>query len=147
MGDAARQAQADLGLEENRVIGEYAAGSQVEDHDDTFMPRFLYAFWRLCEQRIAVTDQAEVNHSARVLAGRASVSPEVRIVRLRRAEQSSEGSHPGREWHHRWVVRMHKVRQWYPSEQQHKILYHGPYVKGPDDKPFLEGETVRGLIR
>lgn len=147
MGDAARRTEADLGLEENRVIGEYAVGSQVEDHDDTFMPRFLYAFWRLCEQRLAAVDQAEVNHSARVLAERAEVSPEVRIVRLRRAEQSGEASQPGREWHHRWVVRMHKVRQWYPSEQQHKIIYRGPYVKGPEDKPFLEGETVRGLIR
>ena len=147
MGDAARQAEADLGLEENRVTGEYAVGSQVEDQDDTFMPRFLYAFWRLCEQRIAAAEQAGVNHSARVLAERARVSPEVRIVRLRRAEQSGEAGHPGREWHHRWVVRMHKVRQWYPSEQQHKILYRGPYVKGPEDKPFLEGETVRGLIR
>ena len=146
MGDSARRTEADLGLED-RVIGEYAAGSQVEDHDDTFMPRFLYAFWRLCEQRIATTDQAEVNHSARVLAERANVSPEVRIVRLRLAEQSGEPGHPGREWHHRWVVRMHKVRQWYPSEQQHKIIYRGPYVKGPEDKPFLEGETVRGLIR
>jgi hypothetical protein len=34
-----------------------------------------------------------------------------------------------------------------PSEQQHKIIYRGPYVKGPEDKPFLEGETVWGLIR
>jgi hypothetical protein len=147
MGDAARQQHADLGLEENRVIGEYVPGSQVEDRDDTFMPRFLYAFWRLCEQRIAVADHAEVNHSARVLAERAGVSPEVRIIRLRRTDQAAGTGQPGREWHHRWVVRMHKVRQWYPSKGQHKIIYRGPYVKGPDDKPFLEGETVRGLIR
>ncbi|TDP93025.1 hypothetical protein [Labedaea rhizosphaerae] len=53
----------------------------------------------------------------------------------------------GRDWHHRWVARMHKVRQWYPSEQRHKVIYHGPYVKGPDDKPLLAGETVTGLVR
>ncbi len=45
------------------------------------------------------------------------------------------------------VVRMHKVRQWYPSIQQHKVIYRGPYVKGPEDKPLLGGETVRGLVR
>jgi hypothetical protein len=50
-------------------------------------------------------------------------------------------------WHHRWVVRMHKVRQWYPSEQRHKVIYRGPYLKGPDDKPLLGGETVRSLIK
>ena len=82
-----------------------------------------------------------------MLAERASVSPDVRIVRLRRAEQTGESRHPGREWHHRWVVRMHKVRQWYPSEQRHKVLYRGPYIKGPEGKPMLGGETVHGLIR
>lgn len=44
------------------------------------------------------------------------------------------------------VVRMHKVRQWYPSEQRHKVIHRGPYINGPHDKP-LGGETVRGLVR
>lgn len=35
----------------------------------------------------------------------------------------------------------------YPSEQCHKVPYRGPYVKGPADKPLLDGETVRGLVR
>ena len=48
-------------------------------------------------------------------------------------------------WNHRWVVRMHKVRQWYPSEQRHNMIYRGPYVKGPEDKPLLWGEVVRRL--
>jgi hypothetical protein len=52
-----------------------------------------------------------------------------------------------KDWQHRWVVRMHKVRQWYPSLQRHKVIYRGPYIKGPDDKPLLGGETVRGLTR
>jgi hypothetical protein len=51
------------------------------------MPNFLFAFWRLCEQRIAVSEHAPVNHSAQVLADRAGIPPQVRIVRLRRAEQ------------------------------------------------------------
>ncbi len=42
---------------------------------------------------------------------------------------------------------MHKVRQWYPSLGQHKVIYRGPYLKGPEDKPLLDGETVRGLTR
>ena len=47
----------------------------------------------------------------------------------------------------RMLVRMHKVRHWYPTEQRHKIIYRGPYVKGPADKPLLGGEVVRSMTR
>jgi hypothetical protein len=74
--------------------------------------------------------------------------PQVRIVRLRRADQQSTEPAAGeREWKHRWTVRMHKVNQWYPSEGRHKVIYRGPYVKGPEGKPMLDGETVHGLVR
>lgn len=78
---------------------------------------------------------------------RAGVDPDVRIVQLRHAENQLNTTPGNREWKHRWVVRMHKVRQWYPSEQRHKIIYRGPYIKGPEDKPLLGGETVRALVR
>jgi len=42
---------------------------------------------------------------------------------------------------------MHKVRQWYPSEHRHKVIYRGPYIKGPADKPLLGGEVLRNLTR
>ncbi|TQM78153.1 hypothetical protein FHX81_0403 [Saccharothrix saharensis] len=145
-GRQAREEVQELGFEEERVIGEYTPGSEIDDHDDTFAMRFLYAFWRLCEQRIVVTDPAEVRHSARVAAAKAGVSPEVRVARLRTTaspgEADSGAGEPGRQWRHRWVVRMHKVRQWYPSEQRHKVIYRGPYPKGPADKPLLGGEEA-----
>jgi hypothetical protein len=40
---------------------------------------------------------------------------------------------------------MHEVRQWYPSEQRHKVLYRGLHLKGPEDKPLLDGEVVRSV--
>jgi hypothetical protein len=146
-GDTIRDQTAALGLHETRVAGEYTPGDQIDDPDDTFMPRFLYAFWRLCDQQIATIDHAPVNHSAQLLTQRARVSPEVRVVRLRRAQQTQDNTPAARDWQHRWVVRMHKVRQWYPSLQQHKVIYRGPYIKGPGDKPLLNGEVVRALIR
>jgi hypothetical protein len=82
-----------------------------------------------------------------VRAEHAGVSPEVRVVQLRQPEQTGDSEAGGRDWRHRWVVRMHKVRQWYPSEGRHKVIYRGPYIKGPADKPLLGGETVRGLTR
>jgi hypothetical protein len=135
------------GQNEDRVIGEYASGSEIEDDDDTFTLRFLYAFWRLCEQRIAEVEPVETNHAARVIAHRTGLSPEVRLIRLRRRAEHAPGEPTARNWQHRWVVGMHKVRQWYPSEHRHKVIYRGPYVKGPDGLPLLGGETVRALLR
>jgi len=47
------------------------------------------------------------------------------------------------------VVRLtgHKVRQWYPAQHRHRIILRGPYVKGPADKPLLDGTVVRALVR
>ncbi|MGI5292841.1 hypothetical protein ACQEVF_57355 [Nonomuraea polychroma] len=146
-GEATRDWHAALGQDENRVIGDYTPGSQIDNSDDSFSARFLYAFWRLCEQRIATVTQADINHSARITAERAGVPADVRVVQLRRTDQPADQRPAGRDWQHRWVVRMHKVRQWYPSLQQHKVIYRGPYIKGPDGKPLLGGETIRSLTR
>jgi hypothetical protein len=62
-----RSAEA-MGQNEGRVVGEYASGNQIDDVDDTFTLRFLYAFWRLSEQRIASIEPVQTNHAARVIA-------------------------------------------------------------------------------
>ena len=134
----------------DQATGEYASGGILdEDQDGTLGSRFLYAFWRLCEQQIATQQPAEPSHAARVTATRARVSQELRIITLRRASTPAQtaGQAGAHQWHHHWIVRMHKVRQWYPSLQQHKVLYRGPLIKGDTNKPLLSGEIVRGLIR
>jgi hypothetical protein len=147
-GAATREMLTAQGWDEDRIVGEYVPGSQVEDPDDSFTPRVLYAFWRLCEQRIAAVSTAGATHSAAVLAERAGVGNEVRVVELRATPPGAEAAAGvGREWQHRWPVRMHRVRQWYPSERRHKVIYRGPYIKGPADKPLLGGDVVRGVTR
>lgn len=47
----------------------------------------------------------------------------------------------------RWVVRMHRVRQWYPSENRHKILFRGPYVKGPEGLPIAPPAPKATVVR
>jgi hypothetical protein len=136
--------------EAGESTAEYALGTAMDDDQDgTFGSRFLYAFWRMCEQRIAAITPTETGHAARTTAVRAGVSPDVRIVTLRRAASPAAApAQPGHaEWHHRWVVRMHKVNQWYPRLGQHRVRFRGPYVKGPADKPLLGGDVVRGLVR
>jgi hypothetical protein len=72
----------------------------------------------------------------------------VRVIRLRAhadrmvGDQSGDqsggaGDARGPRYHHRFPVRMHKVRQYYPSSGVHKVIWRGPYVKGPDGAPLL----------
>ena len=101
----------------------------------------------LCAQRIAASELARVTHSAQVVADRAGVSADARIVKLRRIGRKPTDEAKPVDWQHRWTVRMHKVRQWYPSEEVHRVIYRGPYVKGSEGKPFIGGETTWGVVR
>ncbi|HEX6655853.1 MAG TPA: hypothetical protein VF153_06540 [Candidatus Limnocylindria bacterium] len=147
IADTARAAADGAGLDESATTSEYVPGSEIRDSDDTFVRRFLYAFWRLCEQRIVEVSDAPTGHASRALAERDGTDPAVRIIELRQKDTVSQNTGALVDWKHRWVVGMHKVRQWYPSEQRHKIILRGPYVKGPADKPLLKGEVVRALKR
>lgn len=102
----------------------------------------LRCCWLLMQQRIAiVTDHLPDRASARRLqrAGR-PVAP-VRVISLRQPEHHS-GPGSDRTYHHRWVVRGHWRKQWYPSQDRNVPIWISPYMKGPDDAPLLVGEKV-----
>lgn len=147
-GDREREAMNDAGMDSERVIGEYEPGSTIADQDGSLHLRLLAAFWRLCAQRIGEQSNAPLTHSAKITAQRTGAPPDVRVVQVRTPERSPDsGDERSVDWQHRWVVRMHKVRQWYPSLNTHKIIYRGPYVKGPANKPLLGGDVVRAVSR
>ena len=104
---------------------------------------------RLVNQKIATADA--YRSGVRVGNARPRDYDDVRIVRLRATERKPSERDPGdgaaRIYSHRWTVRMHKRRQFYPSDGRHQIVFVGPYVKGPEDAPFLPGRKVYGLIR
>lgn len=70
--------------------------------------------------------------------------PEIKIVRLRRAEQrpTKAPSEDAPEWSHRWIVRQHWRHQWYPSENRHRWRLIPEYIKGPEDKPLIVHDTI-----
>ncbi|MER8089899.1 hypothetical protein ACIO6T_34610 [Streptomyces sp. NPDC087532] len=37
---------------------------------------------------------------------------------------------------------MHKVRQWYPPAQEHRLIWRGPSIEGSADAPLMLGEKV-----
>jgi hypothetical protein len=69
----------------------------------------------------------------------------VRVVRLSTPMGGSDTGGTAdatRVFHHRWPVRMHKVRQWYPRLGEHRIIWRGPYIKGPAGAPMPASEKV-----
>lgn len=55
-------------------------------------------------------------------------------IRERIAHYQSES----KEWKHRWWVRGHYRKQWYPSTQSHEMVWIAPYIKGKEELPILE---------
>ena len=116
---------------------------------------YAFAFWRLCRQPISTVDHiaADVGvidrSGRRDEAGRAAPLDRVRVVQLRAplhpdAPRDGAAAH-GPRYHHRWPVRMHKVRQYYPSLGTHKVIWRGPYIKGPDGAPLLIGPKAQAV--
>ncbi|MDT4993080.1 MAG: hypothetical protein QOH97_2972 [Actinoplanes sp.] len=147
-GETGRKIAEASGIDTTCAVGEYLSGAPVSDPEDTLTRRYLMAFWRLCEQRVAEVEQADIPHSAIATAKRARTSPDVSVVTLRerrRVRDDPESGNPV-QWTSRWIVRMHKVEQWYPTLQTHRVLWRGPYVKGPDGLPVKQS-AVSALVR
>ncbi|WP_406349267.1 hypothetical protein OHA44_36995 [Streptomyces sp. NBC_00144] len=125
-------------------VGQWG-GEQVEDTFDDFACRYMFAFWRLAAQGVTTGQSPGVRH---IVPGQPAepYDPEVRVIRLARQVPAPRAENPGSAgshvYHHRWPVRMHKVRQWYPSLQEHRVIWRGPYIKGPADAPLMLGEKV-----
>jgi len=59
-----------------------------------------------------------------------------------RLPQADSPGQPGHaQWHHHWVVRMHKVNQWYPSLNQHRVRFAAPTSKDPQTSPSWAGTS------
>lgn len=109
--------------------------------------KYVMAFMRLTHQKVAVPSTAR--RPGRGTGGRMDIE-RVRVIQLRSySKDDGPGSIPGtiRGYSHRWIVKMHKVNQWYPSEGVHRIIWRGPYVKGPDNTPILNNDKVNALVR
>lgn len=109
--------------------------------------QYLMAFMRLSSQKVS----SEAKFS-RGISRDVKRKPyhDVRVVHLK-SYQRSEGEPEGtsqesnRNYTRRWMVKMHKVNQWYPSTKTHKIIWRGPFIKGPENAPLISGEKVSVL--
>ncbi|MFI0156175.1 hypothetical protein [Streptomyces lydicus] len=123
----------------------------------------LLATWLLIrqpvEERKAVHETVEVPASRgsqkRIARGGGDPTRTVRYVTLRQSLRPSQGAeggerHASRVYRHRWFVKPHRARQYYPSKGEHQTIWRGPYLVVPagcEEAPILGGDRVNVLRR
>lgn|GEM_PF-5177028 len=60
-------------------------------------------------------------------------------------QKATAGAAERRRPDHRWMVRGHWRRQWYPALNTHKVIWIDDHESGPGDVPLLHTERVRVL--
>ncbi|MFD7011173.1 hypothetical protein [Rhodococcus jostii] len=139
-------AQVDAAVPSAEVIGEYSGDAITGQVMGIWMTKYLLALTRLLKQ----PKQAAERPYREGIDPRARRRPhhDVRVVQARAVESGdSPSGEPtaARKFRHRWTVRMHKVNQYYPKEGVHRIIWRGPYIKGPTDAPMLHGQKVNAI--
>lgn len=107
----------------------------------------LQALWRFQAQEIAAITHDHLRKPLRRSLIRRQLLPQpVSVIQLRRR---APGPETGVSYtlSHRFVVRGHWRRQWYPSEKRHKSIYISPFIKGPENAPLLSRERVNAIVR
>lgn len=114
------------------------------DHWRTRRTDMFRALCYLLRQRGIVTESVVTPDRAtrRRAARTGREAAEVRVLALSGVGSGGQPGEGERSYAHRWVVRGHWRRQWYPSIQQHRPRWVAPFLKGPEGAPLLGGEKV-----
>lgn len=108
--------------------------------------RMILAGAAWMSQKIVVTDEHPLPRSFRRHSN-LTVNT-VRVIRLRRSEHKPTNGESEVEWSHRWLVNGHWRNQPYgPGKMERKLIWISPYVKGPDDKPFVPKTDIYRVDR
>lgn len=114
---------------------------------------WFYAFLIISQDRIAETVRQRLARPQARRMKRGRVEPpedcSISVVKLRRLKHVTDGDteHSPVNWTHRWVVEGHWTHQWYPSLQDHRLIYIAPYIKGPEHLPLVIKDRVYAWVR
>jgi hypothetical protein len=132
--------------------GQLAGEPQLTDKDwhDAIVAvrKITAALWLLSGQRLAQRTAFKPPRAERRRAERLHLPGEVQVITLRRSAvkiEAGEGSPV--EWSHRWLVTGHWRRRWNDDEQRIKLIWVSPYIKGPEDKPFVPRRRIYRVSR
>lgn len=117
--------------------------------------KLLLATLLIAQQYVAVRRSTRATRQVRRRVARMdAVSPnfgDITYITLRRNSASvEEDRETTDEWggySHRFPVKGYWKHQWYPSKQEHHLIWVEPYIKGPPDKPLIIRDKVYKLVR
>lgn len=110
--------------------------------DEQFVGLFL-SFVHMLRQDSTDTDTDEHHtRSSNPNRRRASRPTLITYLRYRPRRADTQTGAGAREYAHRWMVRGHWRRQWYPSEGRHRPIWISTYIAGPADAPLKTGDKV-----
>ena len=123
--------------------------SSADQSEDNRFARLCATFLVLLGQPLSEWEEQEPpRHMQRQAERTGQKIRTIRTVVLRRPpHDSSSEEHHHRDWSHRWMVSAHWRRQWYASEQRHRSILIGPYVKGSDSKPLVLKQRAFRWVR
>lgn len=126
--------QGDEGYYKNQVSSKYGTG----DVDKLHEIRWIYTAMHLMSEKLAmhVQERADRALRRRFEKEKAPLDTFLRVVTLRRMQVKTVAAGGSVDWQYQWPVIGHWRRQWYPTEQVHKMKWIEDYVKGPPDKPL-----------
>lgn len=130
---------------EDLITATHSRGDAIKGLPLTFFQGLVFAFARLCEQDIA--ENTPLGEHIPAIGRKGGPEADVRLVSLRPKRPRPHGESDTVTWSHRWVVQMHKRRQWYPASKEHRVIFVGPYLKGPEGKPLKHARPSVGVLR
>jgi hypothetical protein len=121
-----------------------------ESYGTATSARLLVSLLAFVQQRVLVHTPGHLTRADRRRLGRRPEDvPSISVITLRAAKHHKpEGDATPVDWQYRWLVRGHWRQQWYPSVEEHRLVWVMPHVKGPEDKPFRPpSERVYAVTR
>jgi hypothetical protein len=122
----------------------------LQEETQADLVRTLQVLWRLAKQEIALPRQERASRASWRRASDWRSIKEVTVMTLRRSRpKHSEGDGEGVEWSHRWLVRGHWRNQPYKIDGRmvHRQIWIAPFVKGPEDRPFVPKQRAIEFTR
>lgn len=106
----------------------------------------IQTFWRIASQFRPAKERAPRgiwrDSNRKGVKGR-----EVTVIRLRRSRETHDVEPGGRQLTVQFPVRGHWRNQWYPSIKEHRQVWIAPYIKGPEDAPFVMHPRAWEFVR
>jgi hypothetical protein len=108
--------------------------------------RYVHALWLLLGQTLTDVREERLSKAGQKMAGRMEIPGRVSVIQLRRRESRRSEGETHVEWQHRWLAKGHWRWQPYGDGTVQRIWI-APYVKGPEDRPFVQTEKIYDLRR